>query len=270
MKEELAIQLIRELAPLNNAFRQAVKEGMPGNKVLKILWDAGDVICSKNIDHVHKIAWQMYGKSDSRRHSYLTRDYVAYCWRVRRYFQKREDIDQIFPKLKTHKVFKEALPLLTNPKYVLSSHEREEVYALLNNDSLMVTQIIDRLAKIKKRKLPINNPRTQRLHELDGIRQIFDKAFSNTGNKNLGLTKLHANYLSGLWLALVAEGRSYISKKPSGMQTIGSPWKEVIELSIDLLQNKNIEDRNRFRRVVKPEELLRSSAALSKYFQNSQ
>src|SRR3989344_4512529 len=229
MKEELAIQLVRELAPLNNAFRQAVKEGMPGNKVLKILWDAGDVICSKNIDHVHKIAWQIYGKSDSRRHSYLTRDYVAYCWRVRRYFQEREDIDRVFPKLKTHKVFKEALPLLTNPKYVLSIHEREEVYALLNNDGLMVTQIIDRLAEIKKRKLPIRNPRTQRLHELDSIRQLFDAAFSNTQNKDLGLTKTQANYLSGLWLALVGEGRSYPKKKPSGITALGSPWKEAFE-----------------------------------------
>lgn len=268
MKEDLAIQLVRELAPLNNAFRQAVKEGLPGNAVLKILWDAGDVICSKNIDHVHKIAWQMYGRSDSKRHSYLTRDYITYCWRVRRYFEQRDDIDRIFPKLETHMVFKEALPLLTNPKYILSPPEREEMYALLNNDGLMVTQIIDCLAEMKKRKLPIRNPRTQRLHELDSIRRLFDAAFSNTHSTNLGLTKAQANYLSGLWLALVGEGRSYPQNKPAGIAVLGAPWKEAIEVAINLLTKKNVEDRNRFRRVVKPEELLRASATLSKLFQN--
>jgi len=262
------MQLIRELAPLNNAYRKAVKEGMHGKEVLKILWDAGEVICSKNIDHVHNIAWKIYGRSDSKRRSYLTRDYIAYCWRVRRYFKERSDIDRDFPTLKTHKAFKEALPLLTNPKYNLSNAEKDGVHALLNKEDLKATEIFDQLAKLKKNKLPITNPRTQRLHELEDTRHVFDLAFSMAKSENPGLTKKQADYLSGLWLALVGEERSFPTKRPTGQMP--DPWKEVVQVAEALLKEKNVEDRNRFRRVVKPEELLRASAALSKSFQNSQ
>jgi hypothetical protein len=270
MTEEIAIRLVEELAPLNNAFRKAVDDGIQGNEVLKILWDAGEVICSKNIEHVHNMAWKIYGRSDGKRHSYLTRDFIAYCWRVRRYFKERKDIDQNFPNLKSHKAFKEALPLLTNPAYRLSASEKQTVFALLNNEQLKATEIFDRLADLKKQKVPITNPRTQRLEELRETREAFDEVFAKIKDQKIELTKQQAEYLSSLWLALLTEGRTYPRKKPASLDKISLLWKKAIEISCGLLQNKNVEDRNRFRRVVKPEELLRASASLSKQFQKNQ
>jgi hypothetical protein len=125
--------LIQQLAPLNNAYRAAVKSGRAsGHEVLEIMWDAGEVLRRAGVRKPDPIAWAIYGRPGEPRHSYITRDFTCSCFRVRKYFHQRSDINGEFPGLKKHNLFKLALPLLDNEKYALKGAKREALIALLN------------------------------------------------------------------------------------------------------------------------------------------
>ncbi len=121
------------LAPPNNAYRIAVKARAPALEILEIMWDAGDVMAREGVSRPGPVASAIYGRLGEARRSYITRDFTLSCWRVRRFFDRREDIRGRFPGLKGHNLFKLALPLLDNEKYALHGKDREDLIALLSS-----------------------------------------------------------------------------------------------------------------------------------------
>lgn len=166
-------ELIEEIAPLNNAYRSAVRStAVDGAGVLEIMWDAGEVLAGAGVKKVDPVAWQIYGRTKERRRSYITRSFVVYCFRVRRYFPAREDIRKQFPALARYSLFREALPLLDNRKYALAGAEREGLVKLLNSGR-DPRKIREEIAGIKRGRVGERDARDSRLKELEGASAVI-------------------------------------------------------------------------------------------------
>lgn len=160
-------ELIEEITPLNNAYRGAVRSrGANGAQVLEIMWDVGEVLIGAGVEKVHPVAWEIYGRTRETRRSYITRDFISYCFRIRRYFSRRGDIRKNYPGLRRYSLFREAFPLLENRKYALDAAEKKRLLALLNsNDD--PGRIKREIQAMKRARIGITNDRRQKLEELE-------------------------------------------------------------------------------------------------------
>ncbi len=159
--------LIQSLGPLNNAYRAAVRSRrVPGAKVLEIMWDAGDALVQAGVRKPDPVAWAMYGRPGEPRRSYITRDFTCSCFRVRRYFPDRGDIGKQFPGLRTHNIFKLALPLLDNEKYAVNGEEKRALLALMNSAEEPAV-IKRRIQAMKRARIAPRPAKAKRNRDLD-------------------------------------------------------------------------------------------------------
>ena len=157
---DLISTLIEEIAPLNNGFRDSIKKNLIGAEVMEIMWDVGEILFKHNITNIHPIAWKIYGREKGLRRSYITRDFLSYCFRIRKFFESKSSIRKVFPTLQRYSLFREAFPLLENPKYELNEKEKKDLIALLNSN-LHFSEIKKRVVRTKKTKIQIFNDRRQ-------------------------------------------------------------------------------------------------------------
>jgi hypothetical protein len=97
--------------------------------------------------------------------SYITRDLGSYAYRIHQHFKSRSEIRDVLDGLISYGVFREAVPLLFNPKYKLSDTRKQEILKMLVSSSLSVSIVAYRLKTLKKQINPISNPRNQRAME---------------------------------------------------------------------------------------------------------
>lgn len=257
---DLIGRLIEEITPLNNKYREGINANLLGKEILKIMWDVGEILFVNGIKNVHPVAWAIYGKEKGIRRSYITRDFLSYCFRVRKYFRARDEIDDKFPKLQKYSLFREAFPLLDNSKYSLNKREREELVNLLNSEQ-PVHSIKKKIIKIKREKLRIYNDRRQRLGEMVPVKENFIKIYKELSNlvlnNNLDEVKtfrekigdrLLAN-LSQLCLSFTQEGLSFPKIDQDHIDKLDGEWNIFCNTLIRL-SSSDIETRNRFRRVI--------------------
>ncbi|MFO7846793.1 MAG: hypothetical protein R6V27_09550 [Balneolaceae bacterium] len=257
---DIITELIEEITPLNNEYRIGIKANLPGNEILKIMWDAGEILVSKGIKNIHPIAWKIYGKEKGLRRSYITRDFLSYCFRIRKYFKNKSEIDKKFPNLQRYTLFREALPLLDNPKYSLSSEEKRKLLDLLNsNKSYQV--IKNEIIKTKRKKHRIYNDRRQKLGEVIPIKDNFIKIYEEIfkiveNNEYQEIEKLKADVGAGnllkfsqFCLSLTQEGLSFPELKKEKIKKLDDHW-EIFGENLIELSNADEEKRNRFRRVI--------------------
>lgn len=257
--DKLIEKLIVEISPYNNKYREGIKNNLKGTHILKIMWDVGNILKENRINHVHSVAWKIYGKSKNIRRSYITRDFLSYCARVRKLFKKRDDIEKKFPNLNKYSLFREAFPLLDNPEYKTTYAEKKEIIRILNSN-IPFKKTKELIIRKKRSKRIIKNPRTQRLKELkdqvsdfnsiykklkdlyleQNINDIltYKKQFRDTDLKNI----------SKFCIALSREGFSFPEIKDK-IEKFPKLWKNFIK-SIYYFSNKSIETRNRFRKMV--------------------
>lgn len=252
--------LIEQIAPLNNRYRESIRKNLRGTEILKIMWDVGEILFEHNIKNIHPIAWKIYGREKGLRRSYITRDFLSYCFRIRNFFKSKSSIEKQFTSLQRYSLFREAFPLLENPKYELNEREIKELMALLNSN-LPFSEIKGRVIKIKKAKIQIYNDRRQRLHEMAPMRDHFVKIYnilhSTIKDGNLEDAKVIRNDIgeemlsqfSNLCLSFIQEGLTFPTIDRNKIKDIGTDWQQLLENCLKLSES-NIETRNRFRRQV--------------------
>ena len=252
--------LIEQIGPLNNRYREGIRKNLRGAEILNIMWDVGEILFKHNIKNIHPIAWKIYGREKGLRRSYITRDFLSYCFRIRRYFKSRSSIEEQFPTLQRYRLFREAFPLLENPKYEMNQRETKELMELLNSN-LPYSETKRKIAKLKKAKIQIYNDRRQRLHEMAPMRDHFIKIYNilystiKDGNleeakkirENLGEEVL--SQFSSLCLSFIQEGLTFPAIDKNKIKDIGGDWQQLLETCLELSES-NIETRNRFRRLV--------------------
>lgn len=169
--EELIQRLIEEIAPLNNLYRQAVRERQPFHVSFGYLWDIGDVLQEAGVSKITPIASAIHERS------YITRQLVVYSYRIRRYFPSRATIKRRFGKVTSLAAFRDAFPLLENKHYRLSRAKERELIRLLNSGKESM-EIRREIALIKKARVPGRKKRDMHLRELDSFVEMFDEHFN--------------------------------------------------------------------------------------------
>lgn len=238
------------------------------------MWDAGQLIHSmlsqKDISP-HKLYWILYGKSAGSRRSYITRDLLSYCFRVRRYFSTKEQIRSLLPSLKRYSNFREAFPLLENPSYKLLDEEKREIFCLLNSD--LPSRKLKSILKNSKRKiLDRSNDRKQRISEMSqhaesfsSFRQYVRRIIKESNSAVAATVILRMSdeelmVFSSFVAAIVEEG--LLVPDLEIQERWPAEFKNFATTLLGLYSSR-IEDRNRFRRVVSPRQLFDVAGLIS-------
>lgn len=238
------------------------------------MWDIGKVLQEEIAAtgmKPHTLFREVYGKSEGatniKQRSYIPREFQGRCHRVWLMFEDRADIVRQFPELISLTCFREAMPFLDNPKYVLRGEEREGLVKLLNSQTLSSAQALSDVRQLQKVRIGVSNPRTQHLSEMEDARLTFVHAYNEvfglikagdwdaTRNEVGDLAEDDLRRLSKNTNALAQEGiRVYEMHQGRGTNDI---WHSYIELVIRLTERPNEKERRRFRRVVPPERIVR-------------
>jgi len=176
-------ELINNIVPHYNKYRQN-KNNLTGTEALEILWNIGDVL-KKYIGKIniapHALYRQIYGKSEGETNvvqkSYITREFLGRCFRIRKIFNNKNGIKNLLKNLKNFNNFREAMPFFDNPKYLLKGKEKIELLRVLNSnyDDKKIKKYIK---KLQKDKIGIKNPRDQKLKGMTGDKDIFVKFYN--------------------------------------------------------------------------------------------
>lgn len=266
MEKHHLFDLIEKIAPLNNKYRDLVKGHASGTEVLGVMWETGDIILEflhKFDLKPHNLYWKIYGKAEGIKVSYITRDFLSYCLRIRSYFKSKAEIKASYPKLSKYSLFREAFPLLENSKFQVTSLEKAEITTMLNSsdDPAKIKSII---LNIKSKRIGIKNPRTQKLDEMKPIADSFlgfyielTRIFKLDDKK--GISKLREtcstdffHTLSQAISALTQE--NLFVPKLGGHTNLADDWK-VLTINLEYLFSAQVETRNRFRRLMSPKKL---------------
>src|SRR5579859_975914 len=158
--------LIERITPLNNRYRDLVKTNDSGSDVLVLMWQVGDMLdayINENGIKPHALYWKIYGKAEGVRTSYITRDFLSYCLRIKRYFKQVSDIRELFPSLRKYSLFRGAFPLLENNKYKLNGEQEARIIKVLNSKQ-SIKEILLEINNVKHSRIGIRNTRTQKLN----------------------------------------------------------------------------------------------------------
>lgn len=259
-KSNNIFNLIEEITPFYNNYRDFVSEGKKGTEVLELMWDVGEILkkyLDSNKIKPHNLYWQIYGKAQGVKTSYITRDFLSYCLRIHKYFSKKDLIRGSFPNLKRYSLFREAFPLLENPKYKLPKEESVILLKLLNSD-LEPQEIKEQIVTIKNNVIGIRNNRMQKIHEIEPTvnnfvliyNQIYSLIKKNLENEHEDfLTMIGEDYIEELVQAIssLTEEGLYVPDLKS-RNDLPEQWNSFINDLISLINGK-VELRNRFRRV---------------------
>ena len=239
--------LIEKIGPLNNICRSSNVH--PVKKIVT-MWEVGDILFKAGIKNIHPIAWEIDRKS------YITRDFLSYCYRIRGHWKSKEDLRKDFPNLKSYIVFREALPLIENEKFRLEGEKLKDLLNLVNKERS--TLALRKIKELKKSIIGFKNPRTQRIGEVSEHVKVFNeirKELLESLEDDERIKKIRNSLgeegllnLSKVCLALSQEGFPYPEK--ISMREWPEKYKKFGEVLYDLV-NKDKDFRNRFRRFVK-------------------
>ena len=260
MKGEFLEELIKEIAPLNNRYRMAVRNREPAHVVLGYLWDIGDVLLGYGVERLHPLAREI------QEQSYITASLLSYAYRIRRYFKDRRTIKRNFGKVSNFSLFREAFPLLENPRYNLSRREKSELVRLLNSGA-DTGEISVRLAALKQRKRPRKNARSRHPEELGPFVPMFLERMRDLEEQmeKIPRKQLHAFrdsfppdfllYWNRLVMSLADENLTP-PKEPPPLANVEESWASLVEAMYQIASGGK-SARNRACRLLSPMEFLR-------------
>ena len=268
-------QLIKNIVPLYN-FYIGNRRTITGSNALKVMWDIGDILNRYIENHdikPHRLYRIIYGKSEGNsniiQRSYITREFLGRCYRIRKIFISKDNIESTFPKLQSFTLFRESMPFFDNPKYALNSQEKNKLIELLNSEE-NPQKILGNIRILQRRIIGISNPRTQRLYELEEEKNIFRKAYNEIYNlidlRDFNKTEIYLQNIqkeslkniSAILGALVSEEIIIPNFIVDGNEP--EPFGSLVKLLIKLFRTKSMTTRNRFRRLVPPERISRMSS----------
>jgi len=222
-----------------------------------------DAYINENGIKPHALYWKIYGKAEGVRTSYITRDFLSYCLRIKRYFKQVSDIRELFPSLRKYSLFRGAFPLLENNKYKLNGEQEARIIKVLNSKQ-SIKEILLEINNVKHSRIGIRNTRTQKLNEMkpitDNFVAIYNSVYSliKDNEKSLALEVVHRvgkeylNSLSQSVSALTQENLYNPDLQPR--EDLAEQWV-TFATNLRLLHEAPVETRNRFRRLVPPRKM---------------
>jgi len=267
-------ELIKKITPSYNYYRKN-KLDLNSVSTIEIMWEIGDIVKEylKSSDiKPHSLYREIYGKSEGSENieqkSYITRDFLNRCFRIRFIFDDKNKIKKMFPGLTNFSNFREAMPFFDNPKYRLKGTEKEELLAVLNSKKTN-KQIKNYINKLQKEKIGIKNPRTQRLQELLTEKQIFidlyNFIYNNLKEKNYNVVKKDLGRIDLSFISNLSKNTGALSSDQLRIQSFDIPnevngrWLQYAEMVNCLVTKKDAQERRRFRRLIPPEKMIRMS-----------
>lgn len=258
-------ELINNIVPHYNKYRQN-KRTLSGTEVMEIMWNIGDLL-KRHIEETgiapHKLYREIYGKAEGKENiiqkSYITREFLNRCYRVRRISLEKKQIKIMFPNLSSFNLLREAMPFIDNPKYRFSGKEKENLYKLLNSQKSSM-EIMKEIHRLQKEKIGIKNPRDQKLKEMSGDKDVFVEFY----NYIYGILK-DANYkkVQKEIVTMDLEFIKILSKNTSALaldgllvtdfdvpQKLNKRWIKFAILVKRLISKKEPMERRRFRRLI--------------------
>lgn len=158
-------KLIEKIGPINNQIRDT-----DGYKKISLMWDIGDILIKEGVKKIHPVAWAIQKKS------YITRDLLSYCYRIRKKWPTKTGLKRLFYKVRSYSVFREALPLIENAKFILSKKDVNKIIKWLNEENPTVVK--KKLLSMKRKYINIRNDRRQRLKEVQDYVDTFKKVYT--------------------------------------------------------------------------------------------
>ena len=247
------------------------KSTLSGNKSLKIMWNIGNILESYINDlniNPHNLYRQIYGKSEGNKYiiqkSYITREFQSRCYRIKKIFKSKNEIDILLPNLVSFTCFREAMPFFDNDKYVFDGKNKKNLLNILNSNNKS-TFVMKEIKNLQKKYIGKKNPRTQRLKELDAEKTkfifIYNSIFNLLKNSDYDSTRQHFDNISNdnivrfaqLVSALISE--EIIPPEMVNKKNLVEPFVSLNELLLKLHSKKKMTERNRFRRLVPPERI---------------
>jgi len=273
--EDSILKLIKEITPLYNTYIES-KRSISGMNALNIMWDIGEILdkyINKYGTKPHKLYRLVYGKSEGSsniiQRSYITREFLGRCFRIKHIFESKDQIEFTFPNLRSFTLFRESMPFFDNPKYIMNPIRKNEIIKLLNSEEDPKI-ILNKIRILQKTFIGKTNPRTQRLHELDLEKDIFVKSYNEIYELikikdfkriqyNLqGIKQESLENISAILGALVSEEVIVPSIIVNGSEP--EPFGSLAKVLIKLFANKIMTERNRFRRLVQPDRISKLSS----------
>lgn len=264
--KQKVFDLIEQITPYNNRYRDSVKSSEGGTEILVLMWRVGEMIelFIKGQDiKPHNLYWQIYGKAEGLKTSYITRDFLSYCLRIKKYFPQIKDISDKFPHLQKYSLFREAFPLLENPKFKLSQDEEKEVISVLNSKN-QPQKIKKLVVEIKDSRIGIKNTRNQKLNEMKPITDNFITIYNELyylikSSDNAGIEGF-INFFKKELLVNLSQTVSALTQENlfvpelEERKDLPDHWNKFID-NLKYLLGSAVEVRNRFRRLVPPRKL---------------
>jgi len=264
--------LIETIAPLYNYYKEN-KDKISPVEALEIMWDIGDHIKSFLDSHKvkpHALYREIYGKAEGSKNitqkSYITREFQGRCFRIRNLFTNKAKIRIDFPHLNNFTVFREAMPFLDNPKYILKGAEKENLLNILNSN-FKPAILLKRIRSLQKEKINKKNPRTQKLHELEDAKQHFINFYNyiysliDVKNYELAMCKINniapqfIRELAKITASLCQEGLKAVKIVPP--TNLDQIWLTYYNDVDRLINQKDAKQRRRFRRIMPPQRIIR-------------
>lgn len=164
--------IINEIAPYYNNYKNN-KDSISWADAIWIMWEIWAILEW----HINKLGiaphnfyreiyWKSEWKTNKAQKSYITREFMWRCYRIKKMFLHKEDIKKQFPSLVSFTAFREAMPFFDNPKYKFKWKEREELLTVLNH-SKSGAEALSYVRTLQKKYIWIKNSRNQRAWEVD-------------------------------------------------------------------------------------------------------
>ncbi len=165
-------EIINEIAPLYNEYKNN-KDTIRGTDAVWIMREIWEIL-EKYIEEsgiaphslYREIYWKWEWTTNVAQKSYITREFQWRCYRIKKMFKKKEDIEKDLPTLVSFTAFREAMPFFDNPKYKLSWNDREILLNILNK-SPSKKKAMEEIEKLQSKYIWIKNDRKQKQWEVD-------------------------------------------------------------------------------------------------------
>ncbi len=261
--------LIEKITPLYNSYKSGKAE-LVGSEALLIMWEIGDELknyIDKNEVAPHSLYREIYGKGEGQtnimQRSYITREFLGRCFRIRNMFSEKKEIQRDLPKLQNFTAFRESMPFFDNPKYKLQGKDKENLLTLLNS-SQKPASLLRQIRVLQKQKIGIQNPRTQKLGDLDEHKETFIKFYNHAYKlvKEKDYTAILKLNIDSEYIKLLARNLGAISQdglKSFELPTVQLPelWDEFDKTIRFFLNQETPKNIRRFRRLIPTERIVR-------------
>lgn len=261
-------ELIQKIAPLYNSYTKNSSNinWTEALEIIQEIWAILDKYLKNNNVAPHNLYRQIYGKwewtTNIEQKSYITREFLWRSYRIYKIFPNKKDIKKELPALASFTVFREAMPFFDNPKCKLEWEEKNELLKLLNSD-LPRNKLIGIIRKKLKDHLWKYNPRTQKLWEMQDLKQSFIdiyKQVKDIMNNDYSVIeeKLAETWLTKEMIKSISSNINALTDDSFKMNyveihhNLDDPRKSLIKNLNEIANEKTVVKRRRIRKIIDP------------------